>query len=452
VLKHLKKPLTSASPHQQLLALTVLEACTKNCGPGFHQKLAFSDVWAVVQMMATKTGTEREVQNKSLELIEDWAHGLSFPSFRDCYDGLKAKGVVFPPHDVATPNDFAMADPEPLSAAGDALAQHVPEGVSEEDRLAIEAAMAEFASEGQGQPAAAGGQDTGNYVPPSFVEQGQEPPPPPPAAPAPARQPAPYTGPSLSVDQPTERLLEDIKAAKQLVSLLDEMLKAVPESNPAEVLQEHVREVADQVAAMQPRLQRVAEAAGDSEVLVATLELSEELHAVQMRHDGLMAAAAGGGPQQRQPQREQPAPAAGAAAPGAAPAIPPPPPQGKPREEGPLINLMDDEPSQGVSSGSGEASDPFLPVSTQPEAQEAETADELAASFDRMMGDGADSGAEKEAAPQDAAEFDALTESIAPARSGPSNYPGLGGPAGPEAAAPDGAAGKGKSAMSAAEP
>uniref|UniRef100_A0A061RQX6 Hepatocyte growth factor-regulated tyrosine kinase substrate n=1 Tax=Tetraselmis sp. GSL018 TaxID=582737 RepID=A0A061RQX6_9CHLO len=192
VLKHLKKPLTSASPHQQLLALTVLEACTKNCGPGFHQKLAFSDVWAVVQMMATKTGTEREVQNKSLELIEDWAHGLSFPSFRDCYDGLKAKGVVFPPHDVATPNDFAMADPEPLSAAGDALAQHVPEGVSEEDRLAIEAAMAEFASEGQGQPAAAGGQDTGNYVPPSFVEQGQEPPPPPPAAPAPARQPAPY--------------------------------------------------------------------------------------------------------------------------------------------------------------------------------------------------------------------------------------------------------------------
>lgn len=37
-----------------LPCLQALEACMKNCGPEFHQKFAFNDTWAAIQMMAGK--------------------------------------------------------------------------------------------------------------------------------------------------------------------------------------------------------------------------------------------------------------------------------------------------------------------------------------------------------------------------------------------------------------
>jgi len=314
-LKYLKKPLSGSSPHQQLLALTALETCTKNCGPIFHQKLAFSDVWATVQIMTSKKSQDTQVFNKCLELVQDWAHGLQFPTFSDFYNSLLKKGVVFPPREVATPGDFIVPPPPPaMPPPGRAAPQAVPQGVSEADRLAIEAAMAEFAAEDQRaaeRGAVPGVAVGGGYQPPPLTPEelpinlglgpvatgsvaaggGAAGPHLPPSRPP---SQAPYSGPNLSPGDPPPTVLQDLETAKGMVALLDEMVVAIPTSNPAEIMQEHIREVAEQIVAMRPRVHKLAESATDEAVLMATFALNEQLDSVLLKHDQLVATAAAG--------------------------------------------------------------------------------------------------------------------------------------------------------------
>eukprot|EP00193_Tetraselmis_chui_P006830 CAMPEP_0177759430 /NCGR_PEP_ID=MMETSP0491_2-20121128/4729_1 /TAXON_ID=63592 /ORGANISM="Tetraselmis chuii, Strain PLY429" /LENGTH=541 /DNA_ID=CAMNT_0019275261 /DNA_START=204 /DNA_END=1829 /DNA_ORIENTATION=- len=400
-LKQLKKPLTGSNPHVQVLALTVIEACMKNCGSEFHQKFAFNECWAAMQMMAGKPGTDASVNNKCLEMIEDWAHGLSFPIFREAYDGMKRKGVNFPPHEVATPADFMAVQPPPRShigGPGGGSPQHIPDGVSEEDRRAIEAAMAEFASqepeprrqEGSGPDASWDAGGGGGYQPPSQTAVMEPPPtvaqqasPPPPPRPQ-------YTGPSLSASQPADKLMQDLESAKGIVGLLEEMLKSVPADNAALVMQDHIIEVAEQAAGMRPRLQALAETCADEQALMTTLTVAEELEAALLKRDQLAATAASGVARPSQPPTDQlHSPAAPAVQ---APRLAPPPRGGPPADTSPLINLMDDAPSDPVRAAApnvdASGQDPFLPMSTNAAqsspVSSATNLDGLAQSFDQL--------------------------------------------------------------------
>eukprot|EP00873_Tetraselmis_striata_P045924 jgi/Tetstr1/466188/TSEL_010748.t2 len=452
-LKHLKKPLTGSNPHVQILALTALEACMKNCGPEFHQKFAFNDTWAAIQMMAGKPGTDTTVSNKCLEMIEDWAHGLRFPSFQDAYDSMKRMGVNFPPHEIAKPGDFVAVQPAPdpgRAASGGGGEQHIPDGVSEEDRRAIQAAMAEFEAEAPerldppsaqpwhldgsaalswlpaapSRPARCGAAPEGAYRPPTesavlgtgpgATAAAAQPPPPPPAA--------QYSGPSLSAAQPAAQLMADLEAAQGTVGLFEEMLN-IPDDNPGLVMQDHITEVADQVLGMRERLQALAETCSEERALMTTLALAERVEAALLRRDALVAAAAGGAArmpaQQQQQQQQQPAAAAVAAA--AAPrAVEPaptadaprlaPPPRSSP-QDAPLIDLMDDVGSEAATTPpsdgqAGAAFDPFLPMSSsaqQPTPDGSAHRVGLDRTFEELtIGDNA-------AAPADAGLFDGLT-------------------------------------------
>ena len=120
-----------------------------------------------------------------------------------------------------------------------------------------------------------------------------------------------------------------------MVGLLEEMVSAVPSDSPIEIMQEHIKEardnsvsfplvslsnlrafigtlrapplpavsihlyfvcsqMAEQVVGVRPRLHKVAECATDEAVLMATLALGEQLEAVLLKHDELVAAAASG--------------------------------------------------------------------------------------------------------------------------------------------------------------
>lgn len=82
------------------------------------------------------------------------------------------------------------------------------------------------------------------------------------------------------------------QTTKVTVGLLEEMLNAVPAGSPGEALADHVREVAEQVLAMRPRVHRLAEAATDEQVLMAVIGLNEQLEAALLHNDQLVAAAA----------------------------------------------------------------------------------------------------------------------------------------------------------------
>eukprot|EP00899_Mesostigma_viride_P021079 jgi/Mesvir1/28973/Mv17747-RA.1 len=119
VVKALKKRLGHKSPKVQLLALTVLGTCVKNCGPTFHHYLAHKDVLPEMTKIVLKRSSDFQVRDQILILLDSWEEALSrnFPQFAEACSLLRRKGISFPARPeqdapIFTPPPHAHRPPE----------------------------------------------------------------------------------------------------------------------------------------------------------------------------------------------------------------------------------------------------------------------------------------------------------------------------------------------------
>lgn len=101
----LKKRLNHRDPHVILYTLTVLDGCVNNCGSVFNSELCSREF--VAELRSKATGSQRQVAEKTRELIKKWAETecKSDPSLRAIpflYNELKADGYDFPGSGAAT--------------------------------------------------------------------------------------------------------------------------------------------------------------------------------------------------------------------------------------------------------------------------------------------------------------------------------------------------------------
>jgi hypothetical protein len=124
-----------------LNALTLIEACVKNCHMEFHKQVATEKFMAIMAKLA-QSGADRrgreilEICEKAADLIQAWGeaflpHRRECPFFVSVYHDLKSKGVHFGDQmdesraPVFTPPPVIPDDPDPLPVAAPAPA-HVP--------------------------------------------------------------------------------------------------------------------------------------------------------------------------------------------------------------------------------------------------------------------------------------------------------------------------------------
>ncbi|GIL81396.1 hypothetical protein Vretimale_1047 [Volvox reticuliferus] len=183
IFKAVKRSLAKPNTKVQLLSLTLLEACVKNCPVELHTQLASSELWADVVRFAEDSSITRvdaEVRDKVLRMVEDFSSVLQPPQFQAAYESLLDRGVDFPvrspdesvpiltpPASVAAAGMLAAApavaptaEGAPAAAAARDVAGSEPdadplEGLADEDRAAIQAALAELEAEARAAQEAA---------------------------------------------------------------------------------------------------------------------------------------------------------------------------------------------------------------------------------------------------------------------------------------------------------
>ena len=94
------KILKKSNPGRQLLALTALEMCMKNCGAQFHvmviNKELLHEMCRLAQKGDQSGSADRDVTDKILVLIREWAENLRLPQYQERYQDLRRRGVLFP--------------------------------------------------------------------------------------------------------------------------------------------------------------------------------------------------------------------------------------------------------------------------------------------------------------------------------------------------------------------
>ena len=94
------KILKKSNPGRQLLALTALEMCMKNCGVQFHvmviNKELLHEMCRLAQKGDQSGSADRDVTDKILVLIREWAENLRLPQYQERYQDLRRRGVLFP--------------------------------------------------------------------------------------------------------------------------------------------------------------------------------------------------------------------------------------------------------------------------------------------------------------------------------------------------------------------
>ncbi|XP_040892956.1 target of Myb protein 1-like isoform X2 [Toxotes jaculatrix] len=173
-----------------MLALTVLEACVKNCGHRFHVLVASQEFveGVLVRSILPKYNPPTALQDRILSLIQSWADAFrSSPSLSGVvyvYDDLRRRGLEFP-----------MTDLDALSPI------HTPNRSIPENGAPETAAVAPTTN--QSQPQAPSGASTQNTSPP--VQQ-------------------PSEGPvSLSAEQ-EQKLRSELALVKGNLTVMSEML------------------------------------------------------------------------------------------------------------------------------------------------------------------------------------------------------------------------------------
>lgn len=103
VVRALKKRLATArTPHVQILTLSLLETCVKNCEKMFSE-VASERVLDEMVKAVDDPVTATSVRHKILTLIESWGEATDelryLPVFEETYKSLKSRGIRFPGRD-----------------------------------------------------------------------------------------------------------------------------------------------------------------------------------------------------------------------------------------------------------------------------------------------------------------------------------------------------------------
>ncbi|XP_065900010.1 ADP-ribosylation factor-binding protein GGA3-like isoform X2 [Dysidea avara] len=119
-LKIIPAKMQSKEEKVALLALTLLEACVKNCGKRFHEELGkFRFLNEVIKMLSPKylgNDITMAVKKRMSELLYSWKVGLpGEPKVNDAYNMLKEQGLVF---DESAPKDPTLEASEDKPKVG----------------------------------------------------------------------------------------------------------------------------------------------------------------------------------------------------------------------------------------------------------------------------------------------------------------------------------------------
>jgi hypothetical protein len=126
----------------------------------------------------------------------------------------------------------------------------------------------------------------------------------------------------LSPDQPPVKVMEDLKVARETVSLFEEVLGSISEEGDLEA--EHVKEVAERCQALQSRLAGMVQYVSDEAVLAAALELHDDAVKMLEKHRAMLEGRRGpaGAPSSGSMQQKKETAAASAVGPIPAPSGP----------------------------------------------------------------------------------------------------------------------------------
>ncbi|KAF5840063.1 hypothetical protein DUNSADRAFT_17980 [Dunaliella salina] len=96
LLRTVNRTIARPNTKVQLLALSMLDTCVRNCHPLLHTTLANSLIWSDMVKLVQDTSVSRiddEVRDKILAMIEDYARSLGhLPTFKDTYESLVVRG------------------------------------------------------------------------------------------------------------------------------------------------------------------------------------------------------------------------------------------------------------------------------------------------------------------------------------------------------------------------
>ncbi|KAF7221052.1 TOM1-like protein 2 isoform X3 [Nothobranchius furzeri] len=245
-MRALKKRLCSNRNYREvMLALTVLEACVKNCGHRFHVQVASKDFidGVLVKIISPKTNPPAIVQDKVLSLIQSWADAFrSSPDLTGVvhiYEELKRKGIEFP-----------MADLDALSPI------HTPRRGTPE----VDPAMLKYLAP---VSPAAGMPKTG------------------PAAPASTNVPNPIT----ATPEQIARLRSELDIVRGNIKVMSEMLtEMVPGQEDVSDL-ELLQELNRTCRAMQQRVVELISRVSNEEVTEELLHANDDLNNVFLRYE-----------------------------------------------------------------------------------------------------------------------------------------------------------------------
>ncbi|XP_013380934.1 ADP-ribosylation factor-binding protein GGA1-like [Lingula anatina] len=114
----------SPQEREALYALTVLEACVKNCGKRFHQEIGkfrfLNELIKVVSPKYLGTKTTDKVKTKCIELIYSWTVGLRHEAkISEAYEMLKRQGIVKEDPVYIDKEDIPVPPPRPHNSIFD---------------------------------------------------------------------------------------------------------------------------------------------------------------------------------------------------------------------------------------------------------------------------------------------------------------------------------------------
>ncbi|XP_006647153.1 TOM1-like protein 9 [Oryza brachyantha] len=227
VVKYLKKRIAHKNPKVQLLALTLLETMTKNCGDIVHMHVAERDILHEMVKIVKKR-PDFHVKEKILTLIDTWQEVFGgaragYPQYYAAYQELLRAGAVFPQRSSGSVPIFTPPQTQPLQ----------------------------------------------NY-PPSLRDAQQD-------------------QPESSVPDLPSLSLAEIQNARGIMDVLSEMLNALDPGNREGHKQEVIVDLVDQCRSYKQRVVQLVNSTSNEELLSQGLSLNDDLQRVLAKHDAIAA-------------------------------------------------------------------------------------------------------------------------------------------------------------------